>query len=177
MTVREKILYAGALLIVLLALLILWPAVMADQTDARKGGGQEKSASIPSLPDMPFRDTGNFTAVGERPLFITTRRMPVIEEDVKVNGVPASETTSLSFSVVGIIIGEGKKLASFERTGKKESVTLPIGQSIDGWTIDGIDFDSVSLKSGNRSKILRLADDGKINPVKHRPHRSSKNEK
>jgi hypothetical protein len=176
MSFREKILYAGASLIVLLALLILWPAVM-DETGARKGKSAEKSSPIPSLPDVPPRDTGNFTAVGERPLFIASRRMPVIEEDVKVNGVSASETTSLSFSVVGIIIGEGKKLASFERTGKKESVTLPIGQSIDGWTIDGIDFDSVSLKSGNRSKILRLADDGKINPVKHRPNRSRKNEK
>jgi hypothetical protein len=162
MTRYEKMTYGFAALVSGFGLLLIWTTVFQVAiTRGDVGTGSVPQQSLPVLPDVASDDSlENSSVIAERPIFVSSRHAPPGSDDNANSNAPASGVAP-PFSVIGIMIADGNQLISVKRAGDREAKVLRIGQSLDGWTIDAIQNNTVVLRSGDARQTLHLADDKK----------------
>ena len=103
---------------------------------------------LPTLPEARDEDMSKYSIIDEKPVFVPGRHRPplaVIENDDRDSSLPS---TSLPFILMGIMIAKDNKQAVIQRSNNQGTVTLSIGQSLDGWTVADIKNNLIILTSG-----------------------------
>ena len=94
-----------------------------------------------------------YNAIAERPLFARTRRPA---EEAPATTAPSAQANLPNFVLTGIVISPDEKYILLLRASSSETVRLIEGQTIDGWRVEKILPDRVTLKSGDRTVELPL---------------------
>jgi hypothetical protein len=146
----DRITYGTAALFAGLSIMIASTILRPSGTGSTDMGTSPAPAiALPGLPDVGGENSSAYSSVTERPIFVASRKPPT----------GSTSSVDSSFSLVGILLTDGKKLAAIRRTSDHEETTLSVGQSIDGWTIVDIKNGAVFLQSAESRQVLRLADD------------------
>lgn len=107
----------------------------------------------------------SFADVLARPLFVETRRPPILS-------APANDGRSSAFTLVGIVISTHERLALVEHGQPPRVERLSEGQEIDGWTVEKILPDRVVLARAD-ARIEVKAKDGPTRPGQPRRARAA----
>jgi hypothetical protein len=98
-----------------------------------------------------------------RPLFNDDRKPyvytePVVQEKppVKTRGRPTPHKPQQQLSLTAIVITPEKSLAILQAGKDKSLQRVRLGETIDGWTLDEIQDQSIVLKQGERTQTLEL---------------------
>jgi type II secretory pathway component PulC len=134
----------------------------AAQTDPDGDSPAQKKAVIefPLLEDLD--------EIVSRPLFNTSRRPIVVEDEPQ----PVAKPTDLNVMLSGIVIGQTRQIAHLRSLTEKETQALSVGDKIDGWEIQSIFPDHVVLKSGSRVESLYMQKPG-VKPPSARNRRAT----
>lgn len=119
-------------------------------------GGSEAAEVHVDVPQTGLEDFSSYSAIIERPVFFSDRRLPVVEapgdeEQVAMEEQEAEEIGDLKAALAGVVITPEMKLAmvSDERAGK--SFVLREGMSLEGeqaaWRLEAIQARQVSFVS------------------------------
>jgi hypothetical protein len=119
-------------------------AAVADRTDPVDAVQRTEPFQLPAIASL--------SEVTERPLFAESRRPPLAPPPAP--GQVSRELDSLTLVGVVITPAGGHALIQTEAQAKPERVKL--GQSLFGWTIDGILRDRVVFKRGEQREELRV---------------------
>ena len=96
-----------------------------------------------------------------RPLFEPSRRPTKISATTAPLLVPTaalpSVDTTMSFRLLGTILGEGRATAVVTAPGRPQALRLEEGDSIDAWTVEKISRDEILLVKSGRRQLLRMA--------------------
>lgn len=117
------------------------------------------SAAADRTPVPPLPPLESFTATVGRPLFSPARQAaalplpPVAEAPAPlVEPMPVEPALSLQ----GIIVAGPRRLALLGRSGGGEIATLAEGDTLDGWIVERIEGNRVTLRGGDQSTTLHL---------------------
>jgi hypothetical protein len=154
----------GVLVLVGLILLVLVGRVDLDRIDPIGDTGIGDSQV--DVPDTGLANFNEYSAITERPVFFSDRRLPVVEMVEVDDGVDAPEDPieeesieDLKAMVAGIIITPEMRLAMVRDEAANKTVTLREGMSLEGeqaaWRLDAISPRSVSFVSvdGRQSEL------------------------
>lgn len=98
-----------------------------------------------------------------RPLFEKSRRpveppaplaAPKIEAPPPPPPAPAADDGALS--LLGIVASEGRTIALLRRNFTGQNVRVEVGDAVDGWTIERIEPQRVTLRQGDKRIALQL---------------------
>ncbi len=98
-------------------------------------------------------------AIVERPLFSPTRRPPQPPPVQVAAPAPAptpAPPTPIGFSLVGVALSDGKRVALVRRQEDGRVLSVPEGTEVLGWTVQRIESDSASFRRGASEEILVL---------------------
>jgi hypothetical protein len=157
MIVQNKIFYTMAATFCVGSALVLFDGLQDSGThkaiaNAVDHGGIE----LPDMSHMKNADAGSYSIIAEKSVFVPSRKGP--PPDLPANSSLVTEVPSANFSakLIGIVAMGPMKIAIFKQEGAKESASVSEGQSIDGWTVEEINGNSVSLRAGDNKQNLRL---------------------
>lgn len=132
----------------------------------RAGGGvrgddgprpPKRAASLASFVPPPASD---FAEIAARPLFLPDRRPPPEAEQSKAPPPPPSLT------VEGVVIAPGQHYAVIAHGNPPKLESVTEGAMIDGWEVENIARDLVSLRAGSDSMAIPV---GKVPPPGQTP--------
>lgn len=117
--------------------------------------GREPAPGATGRPaDLELPPVDEFSEIAERTLFNATRRpIETPPAAVKVQVISPS-----NFSLIGILISDGERMALIRRGGAGDYLRVRVGQQVDGWSINNIVPDRVVIKKGNIEEELILKD-------------------
>lgn len=97
-----------------------------------------------------------------RPLFHSTRRPIAVRE----NGRRARAADDTPLHLTGIVTEGGETAAFFRVKGASRMVRVSLGGTVEGWTVEAIDGDSVVVaKKGKRARLTTTAAGSLSQPV------------
>lgn len=146
----------------------LYNALMKDWTpESSQNIGNELSVNRSiSQTKVEASPTSTYAKSLERPLFHKSRRplppkpLEPVAQDVQPQPPPAAPPPlvkpplSESYSLRGVMIVKGKGFALFERKDGTGLVNKPVGELLDGWTIEAVEPEKVILSlDGNKDEI------------------------
>ena len=111
-------------------------------------------APVETVAALPL--IANFAETVTRPLFMPTRRPPEPEEEV-VEATAPTVGRNL-FSLLGIVISADERIALVTRRRTGEMLRLVVGQHIDGWRVETIRSDRITLRQGDETEVIKLTD-------------------
>lgn len=146
----QALLAANAVVGLLIALQLLYPATASQAIDAVS---DEATASLPDFGDTNLNQPAmsHYVDMVERPLFETDRRPPKPPE---VEAAPPP--TPLILKLEGVAIANGSRVAVLRNTNTRVLVQLEEGGTHDGWTLDSVDSTSASFSRGEQVTELLL---------------------
>jgi general secretion pathway protein N len=126
-------------------------------------GGEAPTAPMPAVggtaPPLPPQPASSalppiesFAEVTRRPLFSPTRQPPPPEAVKDTQGNPNN------FSLLGIVIADGGRVALIEYGRPPALARLKEGQTVEGWTLQSILPDRVVLQHGATEQEVKLKD-------------------
>lgn len=92
-----------------------------------------------------------YQEISERPLFWSERR---VVQEYTTAGTDAAQTV-MPFVLLGVVSGSRSK-ALLGKSGSKEVDRVTIGDVVDGWRIEAVNRQSVTLVSGTVRKELQV---------------------
>ena len=98
-----------------------------------------------------------FAVISARPLFYASRRPPDPAE-VQEQVLPPVAPQSVGFTLVGVVIFDGERMAILRRPRSKEPLRVFEGQTIDQWLIKTIFPTRVVLRQGETEEEITLKD-------------------
>lgn len=144
-------------LVLLLVMVWLWrntpPAVSVKKTP-------EVQASLLELPASPLRSLSlaNYQEVLVRPIFWSERRAQESASPVE----SATPSPPLAFVLIGVVTSPQSQYALLGKTGSAEVIKAQPGDVVEGWELEAMTADSVSLsRSGEQRQILLNEDRSK----------------
>lgn len=129
-----------------------------------KSGGSERTSSpaparaaaavdpAPKLPEGAHAMT-YLNDILARPLFTISRR-PAPRSD---GASGAKAATPLKSRLAGIVVGPDGKEALFVESGKTKASSIREGEDIEGWTIEKIELERVTVRAGTVSATVEPA--------------------
>jgi len=110
--------------------------------------------SLPKPEDAAFAlpPIESYAEVTERPLFSATRRPPppdAVHENIGNAG---------SFVLLGIVISDGNQTALIQHGRPPVLARLAEGQTLEGWTVQSISANGVTLQNAGTQHTLKLKD-------------------
>jgi general secretion pathway protein N len=133
--------------------------------------GPQPAAAVPTPAGFAMPPLGDFSETVARPLFLPSRR-PLFAEG---EGPQQAATVERNlFSLMGVIISADERMALVARRKTGEVLRLIEGQQVDGWTVDAILPDHISLRHGNETDELVLRDAPRPEPKKEKRERARK---
>ncbi len=122
-----------------------------------------KLAAPEQIESLPPIET--FAEIVERPMFIPSRR-PIPPEEKAIEAGP--QAVQGLFTLLGIVISSGERMAIMQRNKTKEVLRVVEGQEIDRWRVDEILMDRVVLRSEALTEEVELRDLMRAKPQKRR---------
>jgi hypothetical protein len=118
-------------------------------------GNPAAASRVVADPDVARADLDALTTtVLERPLFTAGRRPPPsAEDDDNEDDDDDDAPAPVEARLAGIFIGPDRSEALFDKDGD-ESIAVPEGGDIEGWTVDMIETDRVVLSSASGEVVL-----------------------
>jgi general secretion pathway protein N len=107
-----------------------------------------------TIAELPRID--EFAETVARPLFMATRRPPEPEEEVVEEAKTGAQRNL--FNLLGIVISSDERVALVTRRRGGEMLRLVVGQYIDGWRVETIRSDRMTLSQGDETEVLKLTD-------------------
>jgi hypothetical protein len=94
----------------------------------------------------------------ERPLFSASRRPPPPPEAPTLNAAssPPAEPERPPLTLQGTAIGKPRDIALVLDEVAKSSVSLRVGEAVQGWYLRSVDHEAVTLEKGDRIVIIAL---------------------
>lgn len=117
-------------------------------------------AAMASLDKLTDQVPGNFMLaplsqyreIVERPLFSPSRRPPVVSDTVDQEEIADSSV----FTLLGVAVTPERMVALVQINKAKKVVRLDVGEEVDGWTLEAVHKDSVTLRNGDLTEDLPL---------------------
>lgn len=137
-------------LVLLLAIVWLWrnaPQVVSNQE------APDVQAPPLALPASPLRSLSldQYKEVLERPLFWSERRAQATTSPVDA----VTQGQPLAFLLIGVVTSPQSGYALLGKPGGTEVIKAQPGDVVEGWVLESMTSDSVSLnRSGERQRIL-----------------------
>ena len=103
-----------------------------------------------------FPPLSAFSEIVARPLFSPARRPPTETEDFNADEVSPPKPSN--FILAGVVISSEGQLALLRRMNTTEVVRALLGQEIDGWRVERIESDRVTLRQGDTVEVITLRD-------------------
>ena len=105
----------------------------------------------------PVPSPGTYSEVAERPLFRKDRRPyrpepPAEPEQTRDDGPDITTLISLS----GTVINESERIALIERKQDKKLQQIRQGEKFNGWTLDRIQTDDITMQKGRKTRQIAL---------------------
>ena len=125
------------------------PALVTEAAVAPK-----PAAVLPAEPAFALPPLEEFSETVARPLFLPSRRPLAPAEDAPK---PAAVTRNL-FTLMGVIISADERMALVKRRKTGEVLRLVEGQRVDGWLVEAIMPDRVTLRQGEATEDVVLKD-------------------
>lgn len=106
-------------------------------------------------------------ATVDRPLFSPSRRPPPSPDALStadtgpaetLEGEAADGAADAPFTLLGVASGSARTIALLRRLDGADVLRVRVGEEIDGWTIEAIAADSITLRRGQETRVLRLFD-------------------
>lgn len=111
---------------------------------------EEERLDLPAVrPIMASLDA--YQEIAERPLFWSERR---VVQEITAAGVDATQTV-MPFVLLGVVSGSRSK-AILSKSGAKEVNRVAVGDVVEGWRIEAVNKQSVTLVSGTVRKELQV---------------------
>ena len=150
----QALLAGNTFLALLVALQILSPASPA--TDAALAP-LEGEAAMPQFGDVSLSPPAlsALSDMVERPLFLSTRRMPEPEE-----AAPPPPPKPIRLKLVGVAMGGGSRVALLRNLVNNQLIHLAEGETHDGWSLDTVGTQSASFSRGPQTAELPLELEG-----------------
>jgi hypothetical protein len=121
------------------------------------------SSVAPPFQEPPAPQIPDYPAILERPLFDPSRR-PWTAAPSAVDVVPKVEAVPFpEYTLVAVVITGDSRRAVLQRPNSDKSITLSIGQQLEGWTARDIAIDRVQFEAAGNSHYLRF-----VTPKEHR---------
>lgn len=151
--VTNALLVANVLLAVVIALQLAFPAGPYSPDDSRAADATDL---LPDFGEADFSPSplGNLSAMLDRPLFYTERRMPAPPASA-----PAPPPTPLRLKLEGVALSGGVRVAVLRNLANNQLVQLEEGGTHDGWTLDSLTSTSASFSRGAQVTELPLDPD------------------
>jgi general secretion pathway protein N len=127
------------------------------RSSAANAEGPQRPASTSDASNLPPIDA--YAEVVKRPLFSTTRQPPP-------PAAAQDSTGKSSFVLIGIVISQSERTALIQAGRGATIARLREGQTVDGWTVQSIAADRVTLERGGVRQELKL----KNQPTTGRPN-------
>ncbi len=108
-----------------------------------------------------------FQEISARTLFNSTRR-PI---EVLAKPLPAVVISPSRYTVIGILISDGERMALIRRGAAGNYIRVRVGQEVDGWRVERILPDRVIIHKGGTKEELLLKDRIEPAPKAKRPRR------
>lgn len=140
-----------------LAWMVYWqianpPAFPSDVAAADQPAASEPTRARQAEFSLP--PLAEYSEIVARPLFSPTRRPPVeTEADTDDASPPLS-----GLVLAGVVISTEGRLALLRRSRTAEVVRVLLGQEIDGWRVEAIESDRVTLRQGDTVEVVTLRD-------------------
>lgn len=119
-------------------------------------GPPETEPSRALQAEFTFPPLAAFSEIVARPLFSTSRRPAKEIEDSDTDDAPPP--TPSHFILAGVVISAEGRMALLRRMSSTDLIRALMGQEIDGWYVELIESDSVTLRQGNTVEIVTLQD-------------------
>lgn len=147
------------LLCAALAALVYWEI---DGNRPPDGGGAIEVAArpdprpLPPEPEFAMPPLDSYAEIVARPLFSPSRRPPPAAEGDAEDD--ASEAKPALFILTGVVISAEARLALIQRANIAGVVRVSEGEEIDGWLVEKIAPDRVTLRQGAAVEEIELPD-------------------
>ena len=105
--------------------------------------------------DLSLPSISNYQVVVERPLFISGRR-PLEPEAISTAAPPVPKHSDLTIQLIGVVITAKGQQVLVKDKKTQETSYLQIGDRIDGWIIQQIDPERLTLQHSGRVEELPL---------------------
>jgi hypothetical protein len=100
----------------------------------------------------------SYAEIVERPLFSSTRHPA---PKALGAGGSATQTGDTSLQLVGVVLAKGRRLALVQAEGVPRLLQVEVGGDVQGWKVETIAADRVTLRSGEHAREITLADRAK----------------
>ena len=119
------------------------------------------TAPAPAATDAPIAPptSSSFAAILERPLFSPTRRPPAAAPaaaPAPEAAAPAPPAQPIDFSLAGIVISDGSRVALVQMQGDGHVVQVAEGGEVDGWKAVRIEPERAVFRRGDDEQELAL---------------------
>ena len=106
--------------------------------------------------EFTFPPLAAFSEIVARPLFSPSRRPPKEIEDSDTDDAPPP--TPSHFILAGVVISAEGRMVLLRRLNSTDLIRALLGQEIDGWYVELIEPDRVTLRQGSTVEIVTLQD-------------------
>lgn len=127
------------------------------------------TAAAPAAPDIPEVEIepfvppppDRFTEIGERPLFVPSRRpfVPPPEGEAEDPAVEEPPPEPLLAELVGTVLAGDQRAALVQEQDAAAPRRLAIGQTVDGWRVEEVEAGRALFRRGDEVQVLELRRD------------------
>ena len=133
-------------------------------------GIQPTEASVESsaiIKDIQFPPLTGFEEITKRPLFFENRQPYVFIEPANENknpgqGKPVKREQQTQFVLNAVIITPQQQIAVIQSGQDSNQQKIALGESIDGWTLEEVTYDAVTLTKAGATQNLELEIKGSL---------------
>ena len=128
-------------------------AIVSTDQPAEPGSTDARQAEF-TLPPLE-----QFSEIVARPLFSQTRLPPSETEDtVADDAQPLPIRPDFNLILAGVVISAEGRMALLQRPTSTDLIRALLGQEIDGWQVELIEADRVTLRHGETVEVVTLKD-------------------
>lgn len=113
-----------------------------------------------TLAEFTFPPLEEFSEITARPLFSPFRRPPSEAESAETatEDAPPPTLSDFNLTLTGVVISAEGRMALLQRPASTDLIRALLGQEIDGWRIELIEADRVTLRQGETVEVVTLRD-------------------
>jgi hypothetical protein len=159
--VSKALLYLGITLSIVIAvetLIFSQGKAIGDVTDKEMTGVAEILADARAMTPPYVPRLAEYSEITDRPVFSETRRSPPPGVTLAMS-TRGADQMSKQWKLTGVAVAGADTYVFVEGKRDRRTVRLQQGELLDGWRIDEIGADQITLISGNNTVSLKLHED------------------
>lgn len=118
--------------------------------------------------EFTFPPLAAFSEIVARPLFSPSRRPPEDIEDSDTDTDVTPPTKQSNLILAGVVISAEERMVLLRRMNSTDLIRALMGQEVDGWYVELIESDRVTLRRGGTVEIVTLQDKAENLPAQQK---------